>query len=169
LSIDAQLGLAPDHPWSFRFKYFVRALCKLPSVPSTTIVLGPFGDVVNYADESIYLSWYPRGVAAWSKDLLPPNLPSHIKGPTAQNIQQGILAGLASVVPGVAELELRDIKIKGGWIFAWGDTDIDDPTSELHRRCAVGPRRYGRYVSVDTGKLSLAPLFAVRAVELMLD
>jgi hypothetical protein len=168
LAIDAQLGFVPDQPWSFRFKYFVRALAKLPPVTSTTIVLGPFGDIVTYADGSIYLSWYPRGVTAWSKDLLPPDFPSHIEGPTAQNIRQGILAGLASVVPGVAELELRDIEIKGGWIFAWGDTDIDDPRSELHRRCAVGPRRHGRYVTVDTGKLTLAPLFAAHAVKLIL-
>ena len=56
--------------------------------------------------------------------------------------------------------------MRGGGIFAWGNKDIDDPRSELHQRFDVGVRA-GRYLTVDTGKLALAPLFATHAVNLM--
>ena len=48
----------------------------------------------------------------------------------------------------------------GGHIFAWGQTDIDDAKSVLHERHAIGPRSFGRYHSINTGKLTTAPLFA---------
>jgi hypothetical protein len=47
-----------------------------------------------------------------------------------------------------------------GTIFAWGSTDIDDPKSDLHERRAIGVRAYDGYFSIDTGKLTCAPLFA---------
>ena len=106
---------------------------------------------------------------AWSQDMVPPELPATLEGPEAVTMQQRIVEGLASVVPGIAELELQQVEIKGGWIFAAGDSDIDNPRSELHRRCSVGAHRQGRYVSVNTGKLTLAPFFAEQAIELMLD
>jgi hypothetical protein len=58
--------------------------------------------------------------------------------------------------------------VKGGWIYAAGKTDIGDPDSELHRRTGPGITRNGRYLPVDTGKLTLAPLFAERAVEMLM-
>ena len=51
-------------------------------------------------------------------------------------------------------------EVNGGIIYALGATDVNDPGSGLHQRARVGPRSYGRYHSVDTGKYSLAPLFA---------
>ena len=56
-------------------------------------------------------------------------------------------------------------KASRGVIFAWGQTDIDDAESGLHRRCEIGPRSRGRYTSVDTGKLTMAPLFASQVAE----
>ena len=46
---------------------------------------------------------------------------------------------------------------------AWGETGIEDRTSELHQRHAVGVHSRGRYHSIDTGKLTLAPMFAAEA------
>ena len=169
LRIDSLLGLNPVSPWCFRFKYFVRATARQAhSVPSTTVVLGPFGDIVSYADGSVYLSWYPSGLAAWSRDVAPPELPSTLDGQQAVTMKQRIIDGLSTVVPGVAELELSDVMVQGGWIFASGNSDIDNPTSGLHRRSSVGVHRRGRYLSVNTGKLTLAPLFAEQTA-LMLD
>ena len=48
----------------------------------------------------------------------------------------------------------------GGVIVAWGRTDIDDPTSELHRRYEIGVTSNGGYHSVDPGKLTMTPYFA---------
>jgi hypothetical protein len=52
----------------------------------------------------------------------------------------------------------------GGQIFAWGTTDVDDPSSELHCRYEIGVNSYGRYHSVDTGKYTMAPYFAAETV-----
>ena len=51
-------------------------------------------------------------------------------------------------------------RIGGGWITAWGETDIDDEESELHERHAVGVHSTNAYHSVDTGKYTLGPHFA---------
>jgi hypothetical protein len=56
--------------------------------------------------------------------------------------------------------ELKDVTVKGGVIVAWGETDIYDPTSELHRRSEIGVTSTGRFHSVDPGKLTMAPYFA---------
>ena len=61
---------------------------------------------------------------------------------------------------------MRDCRIDSvaaGVIFSWGATDIDDLQSELHQRHDIGPEFHDGYVTVNTGKLTSAPLFA-RAV-----
>lgn len=56
--------------------------------------------------------------------------------------------------------DLGDVTVKGGVIVAWGETDIYDPASELHRRYEIGVTSSGRFHSVDPGKLTMAPFFA---------
>jgi hypothetical protein len=73
------------------------------------------------------------------------------------------------LVPGVADIDPADGVLGGGMIFAWGRTDIDDPGSGLHERHAVGPHTFGNYHSVDTGKLTVAPLFARALAERILE
>jgi hypothetical protein len=114
-----------------------------------------------------YLSWYPAGLAGWSTDARPPPMPTVLCGAEADRIGNGILDGLATVVPEVTRIALREPAVKGGWIYALGKTDIGDPDSELHRRTGAGITRHGRYLTVDTGKLTLAPLFAERVVEML--
>jgi FAD dependent oxidoreductase len=164
LLIDLQLGLEAPQPWSFRFKYFIRArLARDANLASTTIVLGPFGDIVNYPGRLMYLSWYPAGMTTWSTDVVPPRLPASLQGAQAQAVQGGILRGLAEVAPNIAALEFIEAQIRGGWIYALGSTDIGDPNSNLHKRSDIGVRGRGRYISVDTGKLTTAPMFAAMA------
>jgi 2-polyprenyl-6-methoxyphenol hydroxylase-like FAD-dependent oxidoreductase len=61
LAIDREMGLLPRRPWVYRLKY--RLLGRLPdrlrNLPSVTMMLGRFGDVVNFGDGRVYLSWYP--------------------------------------------------------------------------------------------------------------
>ena len=68
----------------------------------------------------------------------------------------------------LAVLEARCIELRGGAIVAWGASDIADPDSGLHERWRVGPRSYGPYHSVDTGKYCLAPLFAMEVADRIL-
>jgi hypothetical protein len=70
---------------------------------------------------------------------------------------------MAQFVPSLRALnprELEDVTVKGGVIVAWGQTDIYDPASELHRRFEIGVTSTGRFHSVDPGKLTMAPYFA---------
>ena len=55
--------------------------------------------------------------------------------------------------------------MKGGVIVAWGETDIDDPGSELHERHRIGVRSDRGHHSVDPGKLTMAPYFALECAE----
>ncbi|MGH9360775.1 MAG: FAD-dependent oxidoreductase, partial [Thermoanaerobaculia bacterium] len=56
LRIDAQVGLAQDHPWLHRYKLANRVLVPLTNgdIPSITCVLGPFGDIVNYGRNGLF-------------------------------------------------------------------------------------------------------------------
>jgi hypothetical protein len=70
---------------------------------------------------------------------------------------------MAQFVPSLRALnphELKDVTVKGGIIVAWGQTDIYDPASELHRRFEIGVTSTGRFHSIDPGKLTMAPYFA---------
>lgn len=162
LAVDASAGIPPPRPWLHRVKHFLLVRSDV-SLPTTTIVLGPFGDVVDYADGSCYLSWYPSGLQGTSSDL---ELPARLRNPpdaSTAKIRSGIAAGLASVIPGVSRIpedDLASAQLLGGAIFAWGSSDIDDRLSELHNRFEIGVASYGRYHTVDTGKLTVAPLFA---------
>ena len=168
LRIDAQMGIQAKRAWAFRLKYFLRVNSVTKSnVNSATMVLGPFGDIVNYGNGSLYLSWYPAGMTEWSSALFPPDRPLRLEGDPATAMVQDILRGLAGVVPEIGNIELRNTHVNGGWIFSFGQTDIDDPTSEFHERFDVGVRSYGRYLTIDTGKLTLAPMFAERAVDML--
>ena len=167
LQLDGAMGIAPREKWSFRFKYFVRTTVP-PGQPtvSATIVLGPFGDIACYGNGAAYLSWYPAGRVARCSDIAPPVLPATLGGPEGQALAAAIASGLGSVVPSAPRFaEGPAPTVKGGWIFAWGTTDIDDPASRLHQRSDIGVHACGRYLSIDTGKLTMAPLFAVEAAD----
>lgn len=164
LAVDATLGIKPARPWLFRLKYNVHVASAPvhPGVPSVSVVLGAFGDVVRYGNGEMYLSWYPAGLRAMSSDLAP-DWPLVLDAPTAQQVREQTFAALTNIVPALADLApycLLGSEVRGGVIFAWGQTDISDPGSDLHARFDIGPRSYGRYHSIDTGKLTTAPLFA---------
>jgi hypothetical protein len=168
LAIDLTAGHKPDRPWLHRVKHFLRVGTSSPvSMPSFTIVLGPFGDVVNYGNGYIYLSWYPAGMHGMSKEIQPPDwLP--VNSDLVERLKHDIPSGLAGVVPQIANLYHLDLdraEVQGGHIFAWGHTDIDDENSGLHERHAIGPHSVGRYHSIDTGKLTMAPLFAKKIAD----
>ncbi len=164
IAVDRTAGLKPDRPWLYRVKHYVRmrAPALIARVPSATIVLGGFGDIAAYGDGQFYLSWYPVGMRGASCEITPPPWPLVLDQPASDEVRRGIVAGLARIVPLLGELEpdvIDAAAVRAGIIVAWGRTGIDDPASGLHERHAIGPRSYGRYHSIDTGKLTMAPLF----------
>jgi glycine/D-amino acid oxidase-like deaminating enzyme len=164
LAVDKTAGLEPEHPWLYRVKHFLRLRAPgiVSTIPPTTIILGPFGDIASYGDSDLYLSWYPAGMRGLSSDLSPPNWPRALDESASMAIRQAILKSLVQIVPAVADLTpdaVEFCQVKGGIIFAWGKTDIHDPTSGLHDRYAIGPWSRGRYHTIDPGRLTMAPLF----------
>ena len=171
IAVDEGLGLRPTRPWLHRLKYgvSVRWPDRLPAPPSATVISGPFGEVVSYADHTTYLTWYPACVLGYSSEVGPPLAwETRPQDPLRSQVVRGTVDGLAGLVPGLARLtdeHLADAVVKGGVIVAWGETDIDDPASELHNRFAIGVTSQDRYHSVDPGKLTMAPFFAQRCAD----
>jgi glycine/D-amino acid oxidase-like deaminating enzyme len=164
-AIDEKRALQPNRPWLHRLKYGVSfrlpATANLP--PSATFVSGPFGEVVSYADGLTYLTWYPVCLQGISKDVTPPEWPTYPPEPLRSHLLEGTLQAMAQFVTSLSALDpnkLEDVTVKGGVIVAWGQTDIYDPASELHRRFEIGVTSTGRFHSIDPGKLTMTPYFA---------
>ena len=172
LAIDATAGVHPDRPWLYRVKHFLRLEPgAAPGLGSTTMLLGEFGDVVTYDDGGVFLSWYPVGRRGTSRDLRPPAWPLVLDAATQDVVRQATAAGLAEALVAVRDLPTTALgagSVQAGIIVAHGHTDIDDAQSALHERHAIGPRTFGRYHTVDTGKLTMAPLFALRTSQRVL-
>src|SRR5258705_4851316 len=164
-AINEKRGLRPNRPWLHRLKYGVSfrlpAGTRLP--PSATFVSGPFGEAVSYGDGLTYLTWYPVCLQGISSAVAPPEWPTYPAEPRRSQLLQGTLGAMAEFMPSLRALDagmLKDVTVKGGVIVAWGETDIYDPASELHRRFEIGVTSTGRFHSVDPGKLTMAPYFA---------
>lgn len=170
LAVDATAGVRPSRPWLHRCKYGIRLVddAGRQAGPSTTVVLGPFGDVVRFSDGRSYLSWYPACRTAASAALEPPRWPSVPPPAEADAMVAETRTALAGIYPDLRRLAPRSVEVRGGAIVAWGVSDIADPASELHERWRVGPSSRGGYHSVDTGKYSLAPLFAMEVADRIL-
>jgi hypothetical protein len=165
LAVDETAGLRAGRPWLHRLKYGVSFSWpeSLPRPPSATFVSGPFGEIVSYPDLTTYLTWYTSCVKDMSNDLVPPIWPTNPPEPLRSDIVRSTIAALSEIVRALGPIEvpmLNDVRVKGGAIVAWGETDIDDPQSELHKRYEIGVHSRNRYHSVDPGKLTMAPYFA---------
>jgi hypothetical protein len=164
-ALNETLGYRTNRPWLHRLKYGVsfRLPFAAKQPPSVTFVSGPFGEVVTYADGTVYLTWYPTCLQAISTHLAPPNWDTYPPEPLRSRIISKTLSALAEIVPSLRVLDaqnLPEVTVKGGAIVAWGKTDIYDPTSELHRRFEIGVTSEDRFHSIDPGKLTMAPYFA---------
>jgi hypothetical protein len=170
LAIDAGLGLSPDRRWLYRYKFGIRVELRpnTPRPPTVTFVHGSFGDVVNYPSGLTYLSWYPSGMIAKSDAIVPPNWGARVDAVGKRLIcDESIrhLGVLLNAWRGLPESAIEARHVDGGVIFAWGATDIDDPASELHQRHDIGIQTTGNYHSIDPGKSTMVPMFAVEVVD----
>lgn len=162
LAVDATLALATPPAWSHRYRLSV--FCRTSrdvDVPSTVIATGPFGDIKNYNGRDLYLSWYPAGLVAEGTGLEAPPLPTLQDGDRVRIIGE-IVDRLCQFVPSLDAVQgsLQDVRLEGGWVYAAGQGSLSDPRSTLHRRDRIGITHAGSYISVDTGKYSVAPWLA---------
>lgn len=169
LAIDRSNGLTAGRLFLYRTKLgiILRGRSDRAAVPSTTFVLGSYGDTVSYDDGSIYVSWYPDCLVGLSSDIESPDFVGALDAQRRRQLALRSIAAMSDLVPALSPYrDGADIdQIGGGIIFAWGAADIDDPVSELHRRYDIGVHSDGRYHSIDTGKYTMAPYFAVEACD----
>jgi hypothetical protein len=165
LAIDRAAGYQPHRRWLHRYKLAVhlRDCYDVEDVPSVTFLLGPFGDAVNLGNGQYYLSWYPACCVALSSDLRPPDCSSAFEPRALTKIARETIGSLTKLVPKLAGIDIgaTNIEVRGGWIFAWGASDIFDIDSELHLRHDVGVFSDRGYHSINTGKYGMAPLHAM--------
>lgn len=166
LPVDQQMNFLPPYRTLHRLKYGVSIALKQPdhSVPSATFVVGPLGDIVRFGDRRMYLSWYPIARGGISSALEPPDWPRKLEGLDARRMVDATLAAFSRLVVPMRGFHaglFEEESVAGGIISAPGESDIDDPGSRLHTRSAVGIRSIEGYHSVDTGKYTLAPMYAM--------
>ncbi|MFI5370382.1 MAG: FAD-dependent oxidoreductase [Candidatus Eisenbacteria bacterium] len=170
LALDRQIGLAPPPDLLHRLKF--RIIARLPETlrdaPSVTMVLGRYGDVVVRADGTAYLSWYPVGLRGWSHEIEPPEAWDAACGGAAPAALAREIAGEAMTAidawyPGIVRCE--PLLVDAGVIVAIGRSDVDDATSGLHDRSHIGVTTRRGYHTVDPGKLTTAPLFAIETAD----
>jgi glycine/D-amino acid oxidase-like deaminating enzyme len=168
--LDKQMGLPLPPELLHRLKY--RVIVNLPDElkkrPSATMVIGKFGDVVNQRNDSAYLSWYPSACIGWSHEAAPPKdweLPARgeVSPALAEKLSVEFLTEIEKWYPGISKS--TPILIDAGPIVAYGKTDVDDAKSSLHDRSGIGFKSLGGYHSIETGKLTTAPMIAVNFVD----
>ena len=195
-AIDQTAGVVDPGPWIMRFKGAINVYAPYAlshSIPSSTGVVGLFGDVVNYGNGNYYVSWYPkckrvqcvdedgrrlhdkfhrfiprciRSVVKWT-----PPAARYVSNVAHRKFAKQNIREMAKFIPSMKKLIRYHLncEMAGGVIVARGATDIDDPQSHLHQRHAIGPISYGSYISVYTGKFTTAPLIAQRTAQMVTD
>lgn len=166
LRIDHQVGLPIPANYSHRLKYIFTGHCERPEHAddrSLTLVLGPYGDYVRYASGNAYFSWYPVCLQGWTNEPTPPSSwQDHGDGLVdrefIEHIRQASVERFGAILPTIKGSGA--MTPAAGIICAHGSKDIDHLDSELHGRARSGVTRVDGYLSVDTGKLTCAPLFA---------
>jgi len=162
VDVDRTAGVPPPVEWSnrYRLSLFVRTR-KAFDVGSAVLAVGPFGDIKNYNGRDFYLSWYPSGLVHESENASPDlHLADTLRDPgqAVAAIREGVTAAFHCTAPLLENAE--SIRLGGGYVFAQGRGSLASAASTLHRRDRSGILRHGHYVSIDTGKYSIAPWLA---------
>ncbi len=174
LRLDSQVGLELPADWSYRFKLGNRILVPVgpDDLRSVTVVLGAFGDIVNFGEEGgIFLSWYPSGRLLMTDAIDLPDCNSSEFESQRIEAYEASRSTWESMSRSLKALhvESANVDTRGGMILATGRVDVDDPASPLHSRIQVGIETTGTYLSVNTGKFTLAPMMARRASDMVMS
>jgi glycine/D-amino acid oxidase-like deaminating enzyme len=167
-AVDASLGIVPPAPWTHRFRAAVFGRGNATRLPSAVLCTGPFGDVKQYRDGRVYLSWYSVGLLAEGHELEPPRARARLSPERKTQIQSQAVAALTGYFPPVASVAADpSLEVQGGWVYAIGQGSLDDRGSTLHQRDKFVMSVDRGYISVDTAKYSIAPWLAERVARLI--
>ena len=153
--IDQTVGVPHDSSLCYRVKHraYVKLRAGMGNLAPVTMVQGPYGDVVPFRDGLVYISWYPECRTYF--DAVPPVQDLHDER-EAFAVAHRSLDVLSEMFPALRGAEV--VTSSACPIVARGSTDVEDPASGLHERNRFGPREYDGWWTVDTGKLTTAPL-----------
>lgn len=168
LRLDSQVGIPLPEDWSYRYKLGNRVsrAVSVGELNSVTVVLGAFGDIVNYGrDGGIFVSWYPTGRLLMTDDVSLPDWNSPVFENQRRDAYEKSRVTWETMSAKLRALNIAESEVdtRGGMILATGRLDVDDPASPLHSRVRIGISQRDSYFSLNTGKYTLAPLMAVRA------
>lgn len=170
---DAIMGLHYNRPLLTRYKMAItfHGLPDKNLLNSTTFVSGAYGDVVNYGNGDYFISWYPACRIGLSKDGDHTSIHNALTNLDKPALIEDTIKGLANLYPKVTELVKYKSKatVGGGYILSWGESDIDDPNSELHKRYQTGFQSMGNWHSLDTGKYCSGPYFSRQLCKYLLE
>ena len=169
--VDATMGVEPSGAWSHRLRAAIYAKAPASTIRCATVCTGPFGDVKHYADGRLYLSWYDAGLLSQGHELAPPRSDALLSTERLDRVRTETLAALARFFPEVAGVEASadSIEVHAGWVYAIGAGSLSNPASSLHRRDRFVITADRGYISVDTGKYSVAPWLAQRVAAMLTD
>lgn len=139
---------------SFRVKHHVVLRGgEFSGLRSSTLVQGPFGDVVLWPNGDVYVSWYPDARTHFG---------DRPEGPLEGNrtVAETVKAAMSEMFPALGGFDLAGFA--PCYILARGQTDIDDPLSGLHRRGGAEFVEQGGWWSIRSSKLTTAPLAGER-------
>ena len=155
-------GCRPRQGWIYRFKLggWMNTPIERTAIPSLTIVLGPFGDVVNFGSEGLYYSWYPTSLIGTSLELKPPDWNATLSTSDRHAILRRSYDELLKRCPRLQSLPYSNESVQpaGGVIFAWGRTDIDVTDSKLHTRHEIGIHSTGKLPFGQYGEIHHDPV-----------
>ncbi|WP_026946753.1 FAD-dependent oxidoreductase [Algoriphagus marincola] len=166
-----KVPLPPELLHRLKYRVIVDLPENLRNKPSATMVIGRYGDVVNQKNGTAYLSWYPEACIGWSHAVKPPEewqlaAQGIVEPELSKNLSDRFLIEIEKWYPGISSSKPKIID--AGPIVAYGKTDVDDSKSTLHNRSDLGFRSIGNYHSIETGKLTTAPMIAVNFVNSIL-
>ena len=164
--IDSTLRHGHDEPalcYRVKHRVIVEPSAPLDAFRPVTMVQGPFGDIVPLADGALYLSWYPECRTYFDRSPPAEEIQSD---EVLQAVGSRTLDRMTELFPALSGARIRSCS--PCVIVAPGSSDVDRPESELHRRTQAGPVGGDGWWSVETGKLTLAPLNAERTVQCVL-
>jgi hypothetical protein len=170
LRIDNNAGIPLPADWSYRYKLGNRVLRPVSAddVNSVTVVLGAFGDIVNYGqDGGVFVSWYPSGRLIMTDEIDLPDWNGEnfrVRREASFELSKTSWESMSAKLRAL-NIDSSQVDTRGGMILATGRLDVDDPMSPLHSRVQVGLNQHGSYISINTGKYTLAPLMAIRAAD----
>jgi glycosyltransferase involved in cell wall biosynthesis len=166
-AIDRRMGIKQWSGTNVRFKLGVKTgyIGQLTSMPSTTIVNGPFGDFVNFPGEKrMYFSWYPVSMVGMTNDNVSnAEWEGIASGEIPDDLSTSQIAKHENAFNGLFPnlgFRMARPQLVGGFILGNGDKDVDKPDSLLHERDDEPIVHDDGYWSVSTQKFTSAPYHA---------